>query len=197
MSVNPDDPRVIRTRQQFVQAFNDLAGEKRNFYSISVHDIANQAAVNRTTFYTHFQDKYDFLEYWKTEKFKLFVNSRLPEDASFNADNLRILIQTIFDFLMQARQYSTPGDKQFEAIFENAIHKELHRLLFKWLHESNTQGFSHDKVKAKALVVSWGVFGSALEWSRNPQNRSGEWMVEEIIEVVLTDLAPFLDQRTR
>ncbi|WP_240941310.1 TetR family transcriptional regulator [Paenibacillus sp. HB172176] len=87
--MNPDDPRVIRTRQQLVQAFNDLVGEKRNFYSIAVQDIANQAGVNRTTFYTHFQDKYDFLEYWKTEKFKGFVHCRLPEAASFNADNLR------------------------------------------------------------------------------------------------------------
>lgn len=197
MSVNPDDPRVIRTRQQFVQAFNDLVGEKRNFYSISVHDITTQAAVNRTTFYAHFQDKYDFLEYWKTEKFKIFVNGRLPEDASFNADHLRILIQTIFDFLLQARQYSTPGDKQFEAIFENAIHKELHRLLLKWLNEANPQGFSSDKVEARALVASWGIFGSALQWSRNPQNRSVKWMVEEIIEVVLVDLAPFLDPKNR
>ncbi|RUT33685.1 TetR family transcriptional regulator [Paenibacillus zeisoli] len=187
MSVNPDDPRVIRTRQQLVQAFNELVGEKRNFYSISVHDIAAQAAVNRTTFYAHFQDKYDFLEYWKTEKFQVFVNGRLPDDASLNADNLRILIQTIFDFLLQARQYSTPGDKQFEAIFENAIHKELHRLLLKWLLEANMQGYSRDKVETKALVVSWGVFGSALQWSRNPQSRSVEWMVEEIMEVIWAD----------
>ncbi|MNH83921.1 DNA-binding transcriptional repressor FabR [compost metagenome] len=192
MSVNPDDPRVIKTRQQLVQAFNELVGEKRNFYSISVHDIAAQAAVNRTTFYAHFQDKYDFLEYWKTEKFQIFVNGRLPDDASLNTDNLRILIQTIFDFLLQARQYSTPGDKQFEAIFENAIHKELHRLLLKWLHEANMQGYSRDKVETKALVVSWGVFGPALQWSRNPQNRSVEWMVEEIIDVIWADLASFI-----
>ncbi|MCZ8524054.1 MULTISPECIES: TetR/AcrR family transcriptional regulator [Paenibacillus] len=192
MSVNPDDPRVIRTRQQLVQAFNELVGEKRNFYSISVHDIAMQAAVNRTTFYAHFQDKYDFLEYWKTEKFQIFVNGRLPEDVSFNAKNLRILIQTIFDFLLQARQHSTPGDKQFETIFENAIHKKLHRLLLKWLHEANTHGHSRDKVETKALVVSWGIFGSALQWSRNPQNRSVEWMVEEIMEVIGADLASFI-----
>lgn len=197
MSVNPDDPRVIKTRQQLVQAFNELVGEKRNFYSISVHDIATQAAVNRTTFYAHFQDKYDFLEYWKTEKFKIFVNGRLPEDVGFNADNLRTLIQTVFDFLLQARQYSTPGDKQFEVIFENAIHKELHRLLLKWLHEMNQQGISRDKVETKALIVSWGVFGSALQWSRNLQNRSVQWIIEEVIEVIWADIASFFDQRTR
>ena len=39
MSVNPEDPRVIRTRQLFVQAFNDLVEKKRNLYSISVKEI--------------------------------------------------------------------------------------------------------------------------------------------------------------
>ncbi|MNE87683.1 hypothetical protein D3C80_1849100 [compost metagenome] len=54
------------------------------------------------------------------------------------------------------------------------------------------QGYSRDKVETKALVVSWGVFGPALQWSRNPQNRSVEWMVEEIIEVIWADLASFI-----
>ena len=84
---------------------------------------------------------------------------------------------------MQARQYSTPGDKQFEAIFENAIHMELHRLLLRWLNESNAKVFSQAKVESMALAVSWGVFGSALQWSRNPQSRSVKWMIEEIIEL--------------
>lgn len=89
MSVNSEDPRVKRTRQLFVQAFNDLVGKKRNIYSISVHDITNQATVNRTTFYAHFQDKYDFLEYWMTEKFQRTIRDRLPEQTRCNADNLR------------------------------------------------------------------------------------------------------------
>ncbi|WP_425517366.1 TetR/AcrR family transcriptional regulator [Paenibacillus solanacearum] len=73
MPVNPSDPRVKRTRQQFIQAFNDLLDEKRNLYSISVHDIANRATVNRATFYAHFEDKFAFLAYWMTEKFQLIL----------------------------------------------------------------------------------------------------------------------------
>lgn len=196
MSVNPEDPRVKRTRQLFVQAFNDLVGKKRNVYSISVHDITNQATVNRTTFYAHFQDKYEFLEYWMTEKFQMTIRDRLPEETRCNADNLRILIQTIFDFLLRFQQCSTPGDKQFEAMFENAMHQDLHRLLLKRIDEVDTQGFSQEKLEAMALVISWGIFGSALQWSRNPQDRSVETMFEEVIEVISVNLAPFWEQTT-
>ncbi|GJM75747.1 TetR/AcrR family transcriptional regulator [Paenibacillus macerans] len=196
MPVNPEDPRVKRTRQLFVQAFNDLVGKKRNIYSISVHDITNQATVNRTTFYAHFQDKYDFLKYWMTEKFQMAIRDRLPEETRCNADNLRILIQTIFDFLLRFQQNSTPGDKPFEAMFENAMHQDLHRLLLKRVNEVDTQGFSQEKLEAMALVISWGIFGSALQWSRNPQDRSAETMFDEVIEVISVNLAPFWEQTT-
>lgn len=195
MPVNPNDPRVKRTRQLIMQAFHDLVGEKRNIYSISVHDIATRATVNRATFYAHFEDKFAFLENWMMGKFHLIIQKKLPDDSKFNADNFRILIQTTFDFLLQFRQYMTPGDKQFEPMFEIAMQKELHRLLLKWLSEETVQGNSREKVEATALVVSWGVFGSALQWSRNPQDRSVETMVKEVMEVVTVNLHPFWERQ--
>lgn len=194
MSVNPEDPRVIRTRQLFVQAFNDLVEKKRNLYSISVQDITKQAAVNRTTFYAHFQDKYDFLEYWMKEKFQMAIRDRLPQETRCNANNLRTLLQTLFEFLLRFQQCSTPGDKPFEAMFENVIHQDLHRLLLKRVHEMDTQGFSPDKLEAAALVISWGMFGTVLLWSRSPQDHSVETMFEEVVEVLSVNLAPFWEQ---
>ncbi|GIO16039.1 hypothetical protein J19TS2_55940 [Cohnella xylanilytica] len=191
MPVNPNDPRVRRTRQLMMQAFNDLLEEKRNIYSISVHDIAARATVNRATFYAHFEDKFAFLEQWMTEKFKAIIGKRVPEDAEFNEDTLRILVRTLFDFLVRFRQYLSPGDKQFEPMFEIAMQKELHRLLLHWLGEGTVPGHSREQAEATALVVSWGIFGSALQGSRDPQSRSAETMTRSVMEVVTVNLAPF------
>ncbi|AMC94373.1 hypothetical protein AOC36_10435 [Erysipelothrix larvae] len=43
-------------------ALNELM-EKQHFTQISVNDICAQAYVGRSTFYEHFQDKYDLLMY--------------------------------------------------------------------------------------------------------------------------------------
>ncbi|MDD9269565.1 TetR/AcrR family transcriptional regulator [Paenibacillus sp. GCM10023248] len=196
MPVNPSDPRVKRTRQLFIQAFNDLLDEKRNIYSISVHDIANRAAVNRATFYAHYEDKFAFLAYWMTEKFQLILQKRLPDDAAFSPDNLYILVQSVFQFLVRFRQYLTPGDKQFEPLLENAMQKELYRLLLQWLKSGPKQNGLQEKREATALVVSWGIFGSALQWSREIQTRTLESMVEEVIEVVTVNLGAFWEQGT-
>ncbi|UJF32119.1 TetR/AcrR family transcriptional regulator [Paenibacillus hexagrammi] len=180
----------------FIQAFNDLLDEKRNIYSISVHDIANRAAVNRATFYAHFEDKFAFLAYWMTEKFQLILKKRLPDDAAFSPDNLYALVQTVFQFLVRFRQYLSLGDKQFEPMLENAMQKELYRLLLHWLKSGSKQSDPQEKLEATALVVSWGIFGSAMQWSREVHSRTLESMVEEVIEVVTVNLGAFWEQAT-
>ena len=50
------DPRIRRTRQLLQQALEKLL-ETKEFDKISVQDIADQATVNRATFYDHYADK--------------------------------------------------------------------------------------------------------------------------------------------
>jgi len=60
-AMNPNDPRVKRTRQLLQQALMDLLREK-GFQAITVQDIAERATLNRATFYAHFTDKYDLID---------------------------------------------------------------------------------------------------------------------------------------
>jgi AcrR family transcriptional regulator len=197
MPVNPNDPRVKRTRQLLMQAFTELLEQKKNIYSISVHDITTRATVNRATFYAHFEDKFAFLENWMLEKSQMILKKRLPHESKFNFDCLPTLIQTVFEFLTGFRQYITPGDKlQFEPMFEIAMQKEVHQLLLKWLREEIVTGVSQERLEATALVISWGIFGSALQWSRNTQGRTVETMVKDVLEVVAASLVPVLELRT-
>lgn len=55
-----DDVRIRRTRKLLFNAFLDLM-EKQLFETITVKQICDLVMVHRTTFYTHFQDKYDLL----------------------------------------------------------------------------------------------------------------------------------------
>jgi AcrR family transcriptional regulator len=192
MPVNANDPRVKRTRQLLMQSFMELLEQKKNIYSISVQDIAERATVNRATFYAHFEDKFAFLECWMREKFQRKLKEALPDSSISDMSSLRTLILTVFDFLARTRQYMTPADSQFEPLFEIAMQKELYQLLFKWLSEESNTPVSQEIVEATALVISWGIFGSAVQWSRSPQNRTAEAMVREVLVVVAAGLAPVM-----
>ncbi|WP_270164622.1 TetR/AcrR family transcriptional regulator C-terminal domain-containing protein [Paenibacillus sp. SYP-B4298] len=54
------DLRVKRTKKHLHNALFEIM-EKQPFESITVKQICDLAMVHRTTFYTHFQDKYDLL----------------------------------------------------------------------------------------------------------------------------------------
>lgn len=55
------DLRVVRTKKLIKEAFITLI-QKKGFDALTIQDIADQAFINRATFYLHYQDKYDLLE---------------------------------------------------------------------------------------------------------------------------------------
>jgi len=61
-SPNAEDPRVKRTQKGLWEALRTLL-EDRSFEQISVTDICEEATINRTTFYKHFESKYELLSY--------------------------------------------------------------------------------------------------------------------------------------
>ncbi|MFC6254059.1 TetR/AcrR family transcriptional regulator [Secundilactobacillus hailunensis] len=54
------DKRIIKTERDIKQAFLTLL-KTTPFQKISVNQVCDQALVSRSTFYEHFQDKYDLL----------------------------------------------------------------------------------------------------------------------------------------
>lgn len=62
----------------------------------------------------------------------------------------------------------------------------------KWLTEVAEATVSKEAVDATALVTSWGIFGSAVQWSRSPQNRTPQEMARDILDVVAAGLAPVI-----
>ncbi|MEI5992997.1 TetR/AcrR family transcriptional regulator [Candidatus Enterococcus mansonii] len=55
------DLRVQRTHKMIIQAFVHLVEEK-GYDCVTIQDIADEAMINRATFYAHFKDKQDLYE---------------------------------------------------------------------------------------------------------------------------------------
>lgn len=55
------DLRVMRTHKMIIDAFFHLVEEK-GYDCVTIQDIADEAMINRATFYAHFKDKQDLYE---------------------------------------------------------------------------------------------------------------------------------------
>ena len=54
------DLRVIKTQKVLFNALNELL-KNRSFEEVKVSDICSEALINRSTFYDHYEDKYELL----------------------------------------------------------------------------------------------------------------------------------------
>jgi len=194
--VNGNDPRVKRTRQLLLQAFISLLEERQNIHSISVQDITERAEVNRATFYAHFEDKYALLEVWMREKFHHALESQLPATSTLQRSTLRLLILAVFDFLALWQYHLKPADRQFVPFFEVALQQELQQVLLHWLNQAALEvSISQEAGEITAQVISWAIFGPAVQWSRGDQTITKDMMAHHVLAVVIAGLSPVVTVR--
>src|SRR5581483_7838358 len=181
-STNENDPRVKRTRQLLLQAFISLLEERHTIHSISVQDITERATVNRATFYAHFEDKYALLEVWMREKFHHALERQLPATSTLQTSTLRLLILAVFDFLILWHYHLKPADRQFVPFFEVALQQELQEVLLNWLNQvPSLVPVCQETVEITAQVISWAIFGPAVQWSRGDQAITKDVVAQHIL----------------
>lgn len=72
------DLRVIKTQEAIKTAFLQLIS-KKGFVAITINDIAQQARINRSTFYLHYTDKYALLNQLTTNGIARVATTITPE----------------------------------------------------------------------------------------------------------------------
>lgn len=69
------DLRVKKTYNALMRAFEELLS-KKTFDDITVNELCETALIRRPTFYSHFEDKYDFLRFYLNE-----IQSRIESES--------------------------------------------------------------------------------------------------------------------
>lgn len=106
---------------------------ERSLASVTVADIAKRAAVNRATFYAHFQDKDDLLESTLREKCRRVLQAALPEDAPPTSEAWHHLILSVLDFFALMPCRCPQATRLWNPIVVNAMREELDCRLEHWL----------------------------------------------------------------
>jgi AcrR family transcriptional regulator len=184
------DPRVRRTRELIVRAFNELVSEKGHT-GLTVQEIAERATINRATFYAHFTDQYELFDHVISEAFRDELRRRLPDSSGLSEENLKALILAACDYLSRLNTACSRTDRQFRPLIESRVQGELYELLLRWIEATPEKTIGrHISPEVAASVVSWSIFGAALDWSRNSAAPSSEEIADHALSVIVGGLQP-------
>ncbi len=127
--------------KNLVESFKKLA-LRAPIEKITIQEIAEGAGVIRPTFYNHFQDKYQLLEYiFHSEVLdpaKPMIRNDMLEDAV-----VLIFVQLQKDREFYGRVYRLQGQNSFESIVKSSLYEMILEII---------EEYSHDKVSRHRLL---------------------------------------------
>ena len=162
------DIRVIRTYEQLTASLVSLLKTK-TFEDLSVSEICDTADVHRATFYKHFNDKYEFLNFcFDNELAKIaFEVPQAEPTAESIKENFMYFIRATFEFvcskkaifsIMLSKKFSVTLGASFTAAVYNYCLEKIDVIL---------PGTSRERAELFAAFYSNAFIGVVTHYAKN------------------------------
>lgn len=192
MQVTKEDPRILRTRKLLMDAFIKVI-QKKEFKDITIKDITDEATVNRATFYSHFQDKYDLMDLAITEDILESLVKHLNHCDKLNEETIvkAFFILTKFhtkkctEYSLQCRR----SMESFYSIIEQKIKKEMGELFYS-LFLKQQPNTDLEALNIGANILSWGIYGASMDWIKN-SSLPAEQYIKKALPYIVSEINNF------
>jgi AcrR family transcriptional regulator len=176
-AVETTDPRVVRSRRMLMEALIRLLNRKE-FDDISIQEIADEATLNRATFYLHYPDKNALLQAMTAARFRDLIARR---GLSFtDCDGaLRAIALGVCDYLAE----TTGCPSQLTKMpLEGSIIPVVEGMFLEGAaNHPATPGVDSSLL---GTTAAWAIFGAARRWLQTPNRIPAEEMAAKIEAMV-------------
>lgn len=167
------------TKRAMSAALKNLLKEKK-LNKITVQDIADECGINRQTFYYHFQDIYDLVEWTCIED----TEKVIKENKTYDTWQEGFL--AVFDL---AKKDKTFIDNIYRSVSLEMLEQYLYRLVYPLLknvvdEKAKGQTVREENKKYIADFYKYAFVGVLLEWIRNDMAESPGQIVDRVSRIV-------------
>ena len=131
-----EDLRITKTRKILYQTLIDLMKEK-SFEEIKVSDICNTALINRSTFYSHYSDKYELFSSYVNDlknslEEELKKNKKINNSKEYYLEMIKLFLnhleekKEIYSSIMKTNRNSIIMYMIYDT-FKNDVTKEIEK----------------------------------------------------------------------
>ena len=180
-----EDLRKTRTLKLLKEALLEVM-TKKSFEEIKINDICNVAMVHRTTFYSHFDDKYDLLEYCIKEAEKEITEKMEPENYTS--------IQEFYTNMIMALVCYIEGNKEkFKAMLIKNDNTSFYKMfnstcvlyIYKMLQKEEKNGVKHEvPINLVAEFYAGAVISSVTYWIKDSSGMTPQELCDHLIKLI-------------
>ena len=177
------------TKRALEQSLKNLLLQKP-LSKITISDIADDCGINRMTFYYHFKDIYDLIE-WSCEE-----DARKALEGKKTYDTWQQGLLQIFEAVQENKVfilnvYRSVSREQVE----NYLYKLTYQLLIGVVHEQ-AEGMSvrEEDQDFIATVYKYAFVGLMLDWIKNDMKADPAVIVDRLAAVIHGNVAAALER---
>lgn len=167
------------TKKAIATSIKELM-RKKDLQKISVADIVEHCGINRQTFYYHFQDKYDLVNWiYYNEVVSAVTRNRTYEDW-------RGVVQDILNNMKQEQHFymnalNVTGQNAFQDYFFDVTKS----LLLEVIDEiEENKGIEQQDKDFIAEFYAYGLVSIAVQWARSGMKQTPDEMVRRLSNLI-------------
>lgn len=156
------DLRIIKTKKLLYSTLEELM-KSNSFEKIKVSDICSKALINRSTFYSHYNDKYELLsDYINTLKDSLAIELNKNKNIKNTKEYYLEMIKLLLDYIEGKKEtYVKIMINNKSSITMDIIYDTMSKDIIKQIEEEK-----ENKVPSEIISKFYlgAVFNVCLEW---------------------------------
>lgn len=173
------DKRNLDTKNKLANAFKELS-KKKQMNKISINDLIKYCNINRNTFYYHFEDIYDLINWIFNEEVKTIIES-------FDETNPEIFLNKVFDYIENNKHilnsaYNSFGREQLKELLHPYFYTILDIIITNHIKELNLnidEGF-------KLFLINFyseGFASSIVNYFKGTQNLDKQTTIKYLLSL--------------
>lgn len=152
--------RVTHTKESLAGAFIELVSVK-DFEKITIADITQRAKVNRATFYAHFNDKYELLDYMMGDSASAAIREYTAGQVKVDLDSIGQLVLAVCDFYDQPEMNCRSS---YVAFVVPQLRDKMLTALKAFLLDGLDNLYTEDERKIMASFAAQAIHEGAVQW---------------------------------
>lgn len=163
------------TKKAIADGIKELT-KKKSFDKITVQDITQTCGLNRQTFYYHFQDKYDLVNW-------IYYNEAISiifQDLTFENWDSRVL-----QLLIKMKQEDYFYQNTLKASVENEFREYLFRITCELFENIIDQIVENNRMQENekrfiSEFYAFGIVGTIMSWAQHGMKETPEYIASQM-----------------